>query len=40
VTGLTARSRNVGSQIGASLESIVDWTEISAYGTAVRVSKS
>jgi len=86
VMGLTVRSRNVGSQIGASLKSIVggelkgmtkaltdsrqqvmermvqeaeskganaviamrfdtsemgsNWTEICAYGTAVRVSKA
>ncbi len=68
VFGLTVRSRNVGSQIGASLKSIVGgelkgmtkmlaegrqraqerfdtselgstWTEICAYGTAVRVTK-
>jgi uncharacterized protein YbjQ (UPF0145 family) len=46
VFGLTVRSRNVGSQIGASLKSIVGgelgstWTEICAYGTAVKVSRA
>ena len=38
VFGLTVRSRNVGSQIGASLGST--WTEICAYGTAVKVSRA
>ncbi|HWV85183.1 MAG TPA: heavy metal-binding domain-containing protein [Capillimicrobium sp.] len=54
VFGLTVRSRNVGSQIGASFKSLVGailafrfdtselgttWTEICAYGTAVRARK-
>jgi uncharacterized protein YbjQ (UPF0145 family) len=40
VFGLTVRSRNVGSQIGAfrfdTSELGSTWTEICAYGTAVR----
>jgi uncharacterized protein YbjQ (UPF0145 family) len=37
VFGLTVRSRNVGSQ---TLELGSTWTEICAYGTAVRVSRA
>jgi uncharacterized protein YbjQ (UPF0145 family) len=68
VFGLTVRSRNLGSQIGASVKSLVGgelkgmtkmlaanaviafrfdtselgstWTEICAYGTAVRVTRA
>jgi uncharacterized protein YbjQ (UPF0145 family) len=55
VFGLTVRSRNVGSQIGASFKSLVGgelkgmtkqpelgstWTEICAYGTAVRARRA
>lgn len=43
VFGLTVRSRNVGSQLGAFLKSLVGvgsiWTEICAYGTAVQALK-
>ena len=41
VFGLTVRSRHLGSQIGAGLKSMMggNWTEICAYGTAVRVRK-
>ena len=57
VFGLTVRSRNIGSQLGAGLKSIMggeaivamrfdtsemgsNWTEICAYGTAVKIRKS
>ena len=37
VFGLTVRSRNAFSQLGAGLGDT--WTEICAYGTAVRAHK-
>jgi uncharacterized protein YbjQ (UPF0145 family) len=42
VFGLTVRLRNVGSQFGAGLKSIIgsNWTEICAYGTAVKARKA
>lgn len=39
VFGLTVRSRNVGSQIGAGFKSLVGG-ELCAYGTAVRARKA
>jgi uncharacterized protein YbjQ (UPF0145 family) len=42
VFGLTVRSRNTGSQLGAGLKSIIgsNWTEICAFGTAVKARKA
>ena len=50
VFGLTVRSRNIGSTIGAGLKSLgggddtselgTSWTEVCAYGAACKVTKS
>jgi uncharacterized protein YbjQ (UPF0145 family) len=42
VFGLTVRSRNIGSQFGAGLKSLMGdtWTEICAYGTAVIANRT